>query len=60
MPVVPELHSIVHREAGPVATFLTRDEAEEELKAIVLDEPDWAPDLWIELFNLIVIGRRIS
>jgi len=45
---------LVHREAGPVSTFTTRDEAEAELAAVLEDEPDWRPDLWVEPFRLVV------
>jgi len=33
------------RPAGPVSTFLTREEAEAELEAVLEDEPAWLPDL---------------
>ena len=36
---VADLYSLVHREAGPVSTFLTREEAEAELEAVLEDEP---------------------
>ena len=39
------LYSLVHVEAGPVATFLTREEAEEELQAVLRDKPAWKGDL---------------
>ena len=48
MPLVPEPHSVARRQPGPVATFLTRDEAEAELEAVLEDEPAWLPDLWVE------------
>jgi len=32
---VADLYSLVHREAGPVSTFTTREEAEAELAAVL-------------------------
>ena len=49
-----DLYVLVHREAGPDSTFTTRVEAEAELAAVLEDEPDWRPDLWVESFQLIV------
>ena len=49
-----DLYSLMHREAGPLATFTTPAEAEEELAAVLEDEPDWRPDLWVEPFELVV------
>ena len=49
-----DLYSLVHREAGPVATFTTVAEAEAELKAVLEDEPAWRPDLWVEPFEVVV------
>ena len=45
---VADLYSLVHREAGPVSTFTTREEAEAELAAVLEDAPDWRPDVWVE------------
>ena len=39
---------------GPVSTFTTREEAEAELAAVLEDEPDWRPDLWVEPFVVVV------
>ncbi len=33
-----DLYSLVHRDTGPVSTFLTREEAEAELEAVLEDE----------------------
>lgn len=49
-----DLYSLVHSEAGPLSTFTTREEAEAELAAVLEDEPDWLPDLWVEPFELVV------
>ena len=49
-----DLYSLDHREAGTVSTFLTREEAEAELAAVLEDEPDWRPDLWVEPFEFVV------
>ena len=38
---VADLFSLVHREAGPVSTFTTREEANDELEAVLRDEPTW-------------------
>ena len=51
---VADLYSLVRRETGPVSTFLTREEAEAELEAVLEDEPAWFPDLWVEPFVLVV------
>jgi hypothetical protein len=48
------LYSLVHGDAGPVATFTTEAEAQRELEAVLRDEPDWIEDLSIEPFELIV------
>jgi len=50
----------MHREAGPLATFMTPAEAEAELEAVLEDEPAWVDDLWVEPFDLIVTGRPSS
>ena len=49
-----DLYSLVHREAGPVSTFTTREEAEAELEAMLEDEPAWLPDVWVAPFELVV------
>lgn len=49
-----DLYVLVHREAGPVSTFTTLAEAEAELAAVLEDEPDGRPDLWVEAFVLVV------
>ena len=41
----PDLYSLMHREAGPLATFTTPAEAEAELEAVVEDEPAWDASL---------------
>ena len=45
---------LVHREAGPLATFMTWQEAVDELRDVLSDEPTWSGDLWIEPFELVV------
>ena len=42
---------VVHRTAGPLATFETREEAEREREDILEDDPEWADDVWIEPFS---------
>ena len=46
-----DLYVVVHRDAGPLATFLTEAEAELERDEILNDEPEWADDVWIEPFD---------
>ena len=53
-----DLYSLVHREAGPVSTFTTREEAEAELAAVLEDEPRWVAYLWIEPFTLTLAEKR--
>jgi hypothetical protein len=48
------LYTLVHRFGGPVATFSTEDQARRELEAVLRDEPGWADDIWIELFQFSV------
>lgn len=48
---MPDLWSLVHRDSGPIQTFLTRDEAERELEDVLRDEPDWADKLSVEPFS---------
>ena len=50
------LCSPVHRDAGPLATFTTWQDAVEELRDVLSDEPAWSGELWIEPFEL-VLGR---
>ena len=45
---------LCHRIHGSVETFATRNEAEKILRRVLEDEPDWALDIWIEPFELIV------
>ena len=49
-----QLHTLVHADAGPLASCLTRQEAEAERAAVLRDEPSWAGDLSIETFSLVV------
>jgi hypothetical protein len=44
----------VHRDAGPLARFTTREEAEAERDAVLADEPNWTGDLRIETFSFDV------
>ena len=52
-----DLYSLMHREAGPLATFTTRAEAKAELAAVLDDEPTWVDDLGVEPFELVI--RRL-
>ena len=47
---MPDLWSLVHREYGPIQTFLTREEAERTLEDMLRDEPGWAEKLSVEPF----------
>ena len=49
-----ELYSLVHREVGPVSTFLTKQEATEALLRVLDDEPSWRADMTVEPFTLVV------
>ncbi len=49
-----EMWVLVHREGGPVQTFMSRDEAERVRDAVIADEPSWAEDVTIEPFELRV------
>jgi len=51
---VADLYSVCHRIGGPVTTFTTMAEAEQELEAVLSDEPEWADDVWIEPFDLVL------
>jgi hypothetical protein len=51
---MPDLYSLVGRDVGPLATFLTREEAEADLAAVLDDEPGWEGELWVEPFELVV------
>lgn len=53
-PRLADLYALVHREAGPVAAFLTLEEARHEFMDMLCDEPDWIGDVWIEPFSLRV------
>jgi hypothetical protein len=45
---MPDLWSLVHREYGPIQTFIIREEAERKLADVLRDEPDWADKLSVE------------
>ena len=51
---VADLYSLVHRDFGPISTYTTLAEAEDELAAVREDESDWLPDLGVEPFVLDV------
>jgi hypothetical protein len=53
-----DLYVLRHREAGALRTFLTRDEAEEEMRAVLRDEPEWAEDLCVDSFSLLASDER--
>lgn len=39
--VVADLYSVVARGVGPVDTFITLEDAERTMNAMVRDEPEW-------------------
>ncbi len=45
---------LCHRVSGPIETFLKHQDAQEVLRRVLEDEPDWALDIWIEPFELVV------
>ena len=49
--VPDELWSLVHRDFGPISTFVTREAAEEDLAAVLRDEPSWSEDLGVERYE---------
>lgn len=49
-----DFYVLVHRDAGPLASFLTSEDAEEALEEVFGDEPTWRSDLWVEPFELVV------
>ena len=55
-----DLYSVMHRRAGPVATFTTYEAAELELEDLLHEEPTWIAELWIEPFELVTVdeGKR--
>jgi hypothetical protein len=53
-----DAYAVVHRDAGPVSTFTTGEDADQELTEVLRDEPTWADDLWIESVELIVDNER--
>ena len=48
------LYSLVHREAGPLATFLTKQEANWALIEALRDEPSLRGSIAVETFQLVV------
>lgn len=54
MNVMPKMWVLTHREAGPVHTFMSREEAESVRQAVVADEPEWEDLVRIEPFDLRV------
>ena len=49
-----DFYVLVHPDAGPLATFLTREEADEAVEAVFGDESGWVRELWVEPFNVVV------
>ena len=53
-PHVPDLYALVHREAGPVKTYLNIYDAMKAMQEVLRDEPDWWQDVWAEPFHFVV------
>ncbi|HEX2111538.1 MAG TPA: hypothetical protein VHF67_08285 [Gaiellaceae bacterium] len=49
-----DLYVLAHRDFGPISTFLTREQAENELKRVFGNEPTWVGKLIVEPFELVV------
>lgn len=54
---VADLYSVMHRQAGPLATFTTYEAAELELEDLLHEEPTWIAELWIEPFELVTVDE---
>ena len=48
------IYSLVHREAGPLATFLTKHEANWTIIEALRDEPSLRGSIAVETFQLVV------
>ena len=53
-----ELYVLVHRECGPIATFLTARDANDALMDFVEDEPGSAGDVFVEPFDAVVAAHE--
>ena len=49
-----DLYSLVHRDTGPVETYLTAREAIEAMQEVLRDEPDRWADVWVEPFDFVL------
>jgi hypothetical protein len=49
---------LVHRECGPIGTFLTAWDANDALMDFVEDEPDRAGDVFVEPFDVVVAAHE--
>ena len=52
-----ELYELVHRECGPIGTFLTAWDANDALMDFVEDEPDSA-NVFVEPFDVVVAAHE--
>lgn len=43
-----------HRDAGPLATYLTPFEAGRDMARVLVEEPDWRHDMWIDVLEVDV------
>jgi hypothetical protein len=57
---VAELYVLVHRECGPIGTFLTAWDANDALMDFVEDEPDSMGDVFVEPFDVVVAAHEDS
>jgi hypothetical protein len=51
---VAELYVLVHRECGPIGTFLSARDANDALIDFVEDEPESRGDVFVEPFDVVV------
>ena len=49
-----DFYVLVHPDAGPLATFLTREEADEAVEEVFGDESRSVSELWVEPFDVVV------
>ena len=53
-------YSVVHREAGQLVTYLTKQEADRALIDAVGGEPSFRPEYAIEMFTLVVADVEVQ
>ncbi len=53
-----ELYVLVHREYGPIGTFLTAWDANDALMEFIEDEADSMSDVFVEPFDVVVAAHE--